>query len=444
MKKIFRYWQILVILILAFVLRFYHYAQFPIAGETADERAWTMIGASLIQTGKPASWSYFGAYEKFNAVLKNTSEPIVSPALDHPPLFALIPGLAQTLKASWDQLPSIKVIRFPLLLLGTLNVYLLYLVAEKLFNQEKLALVASLIYATAPVFVFASRLVMAENLLITWILLSIYLCLTNYKRKYFFLTIIAVLAVLSKFSGIILPTSVFLYALVIKDKKLIIASLLGLVLGILAFFIYGAIYNWQLFLAIFFSQSNRAIGFFTFYNRFFLHPGVVDKLFTDGWLMLGFLASFFLIAFEKDKKYLFIKILFIINLLFIFASVGQQTFHAWYDYVWYPLFVLAITYLFNFIYQTKNDWLFALSYLTLLPLFQIFFLELKFNPSSLITRLILAFSLSPFLIKIFFKDKWGSKIMKFSLLILLIINLIVIVRFSQIQYWETDSFLYYR
>lgn len=444
MKKFVKYLPLVLVLILAFILRFYNYAQFPVSGETADERAWTLIGSSLIQNGKPSSWSYFKAYEEFNAVVQNEVEPIVSPALDHPPLFALIPGLAHSLKASWDQMPSIKVIRLPMVLIGTLNVLLLYLVAQKLFNNKKLALMTALIYASAPIFVFASRLIVAENLLITWMLLSVYLTLTNYKKKYLFLFLLSILSILSKFSGVVIPVALFLYGLKTRDKKTMLAASLGLIGGILAFFIYGAIYNWPLFWAIFSSQSGREIGFFTFYNRFFIHPAVVYKLFTDGWLILGLLASFLLIAIEKNKNFVLIKTLLLTNLLFILASVGQQTFHAWYDYLWYPIFALSIGYLFNLIFKNKNYLLFALSYLLLLPLLQILFLEIKFTPLSLINRLILALSLLPMLVSYFAKLKLNNFLLKVNFVLLIIINIVVILNFSQTLYWETDSFLFYR
>jgi len=102
-------WLIVTILLLGLFLRAYQYAEFPIAGETADEIAWTMQGASLIQEGQPTSWSYFGSYKDF--IYRDNGEgkaPWVRPVLDHPPLFGLIPGFFHTLKSSWDEIPSIN------------------------------------------------------------------------------------------------------------------------------------------------------------------------------------------------------------------------------------------------------------------------------------------------------------------------------------------------
>lgn len=444
MRRFIKQLPLLAILLLALILRLHNFAQFPIAGETSDERAWTMLGASLIQTQRPSSWSYFGAYEKFGAIISNKLEPVVSPALDHPPLFALIPGMAHSMGAGWEQMPSIKRIRFPMIFLGVINVYLLYLVAVKLFKNRKLALLAGLIYASAPVFVFASRLVIAENLLITWMLLVIYVNLTKIRKKYIFLSLLSILAILTKFSGIILPTALFLYGLIQKDKKVLKSAVIGLITGVFLFFLYGAIYNLPLFLEIFFFQSSREIGLFTFHNRFFMHPAVVEKLFIDGWLILGFFASFLFMALEKNKKYFLIKILFLTNLLFILISVGQQTFHAWYDYLWHPLFAISLAYLFNFIYQKLDCLCFVLVYLLLLPVWQTLFLELDFKPSASAYRLIIACSLLPFLAVILNKKKLAGRTMKIIFILFILVNILVIFNFSQIQYWETDSFLYYR
>jgi len=56
------------ILLAAFFLRVWQYYDFPIGGETADESAWTLLGASLIQERVPTSWSYFLPYENYHYV----------------------------------------------------------------------------------------------------------------------------------------------------------------------------------------------------------------------------------------------------------------------------------------------------------------------------------------------------------------------------------------
>ena len=125
------------IIFLGLFLRAYRYPEFPIAGETADETAWTMLGSSIIQVGEPISWSYFGSYK--NYIYKDNGDskaPLVKPVLDHPIIFSLIPGFFHSLKNSWDQIPSMKLIRLPMILIGTANIWLLYLVAQKIFKER--------------------------------------------------------------------------------------------------------------------------------------------------------------------------------------------------------------------------------------------------------------------------------------------------------------------
>ena len=54
-------------------------------------------------------------------------------------------------------------------------------------KEKEIAHLATLIYAIVPTFVLSSRLVVAENLLVTWMLLAIYLIKSSLKRKSLFL-----------------------------------------------------------------------------------------------------------------------------------------------------------------------------------------------------------------------------------------------------------------
>lgn len=356
-------------------MRSYRYYEFPIPGETEDEVAWTMLGASLIQTGRPTSWSWFSAYNDFIVARIPTPNQnddgfyyrLVSPALDHPPLFGLIPGSFQSMKNNWDQVPSIKLIRFPMVILGAINVWLLYFVAQKIFRDKNTAHLVALIYATIPTFVFGSRLVVAENLLITWMLITIYLIKSKLKHQNKLLILISVAAILTKVSGIVIPLGIIAFALHGKKDKLLLSGLAGLCLGIVLYVLYGAVFNLQLFLEVnLIAQSGRDLGLATIINRFFLNPAVVEKIFFDGWLVLGLLAmvAWFLV---KSKHNLIIKIYSILWLGFNAATAGEQTVHAWYDYPLYPLLALAIAWLIGYLVFKKKYWLVWLSWLLVLP-----------------------------------------------------------------------------
>lgn len=433
------------IIVLALFLRFYNYTSFPIGGETADESAWTYLGSSLIQEGQPTSWSYFRPYlDNYIFQQRGDEAPFVRPALDHPPLFALIPGFAHTLKNNWQSTPSIKLIRFPMILIGTLNVVLIFILSSKYFKKKKWVYLTSLIYATVPSFVFASRLVVAENLLVTWTLLALILLRPDkWRFKYVALLLVGVLAVLTKVSGLIIPISIFVYGMSIKDKKISMAGLWGLIGGLILFSLWGAYFNWGLFLDVFLGQSNRPIGWATLHNRFFLHPGVIEKIFFDGWILLGLVAS--VISLYKNKKtFLALNIFVIFNLLFILATSGENTYHGWYDYMLYPLFVVAIVDNIKRIFKKYNYLMFGIFWLVTLPLFRVAGVHGHWyhEVPSLVMRGVMGLGFVPYGLKLIgfkIKDK-QLKILMWSLLFLLIlVNIYVIIVFDFTRYWEMDA-----
>lgn len=143
-----------------------------------------------------------------------------------------------------------------------------------------------------------------------------------------------------------------------------------MIAGIILFSIYGAFFNWRLFIDVLVGQSNRLIGWMTLYNRFFLHPGVIEKIFFDGWIMLGLFAS--AISLYKNKKtFLALNIFIILNLLFILATSGENTYHGWYDYMLYPLFVVAIVDNIKQVFKKYNYLMFGFFWLLTLPLFSV-------------------------------------------------------------------------
>ena len=433
-------WLILTIIFLGLFLRAYRYPQFPIAGETADETAWTMLGASIIQTGKPASWSWFESYDDY-IVINGPNYRLVSPVLDHPPLFGLIPGFFHSLKNSWDQVPSVKLVRLPMILIGTLNVWLLYLVAQKVFKEKKVAQLAAAIYAFAPTFVFSSRLVVAENLLVTWMLLVIYLIKSPLKRRSLFLILVSVAAIFTKVSGLVIPLGIILYGWQNKESGLLKTGLSGLLLGELSYLLYGALLNWQLFLEVNLSQAGRDLGLSTLLNRLFLHPAVVEKIFFDGWLFLGLFAimALFLV---NPKKYLIIKTYLVLWLAFIAATVGEQTLHGWYDYPLYPLLALATAWFLHYLATQKMYWLTWLSWLLLLPTIRLalVFSNQYTEVSNLAMRGMMGLGVLPLGFSLIKKEKLMKKSILLLGLILLIAAIVVVLKINDRSYWEMNQF----
>jgi hypothetical protein len=426
-----------------FLIRVYNYYHFPVFGETADEWAWTMLGASLIQEQTPASWSYFTDYEdKYIYRTDIYNAPIVRPVFDHPPLFSLLPGIAHSLKAHWLDLPSAKLVRFPMIIIGSVNVGLFWLVADKFFNKKKFSLLATVLFITIPTLVFGSRLVVVENLLVTWTILAFYAVLNSDKKWSMKLVfILSLVSILTKVSGLVIPASILGYAFLEKNWKLFKTSLLGLLLGIGLFFVYGAIYDLQLFLKLLSSQSTRDLSFVTLQNRLFIHPVVIRHLLFDGWKILGVFVSIFMLS-NKDKKYLFLNITFLMNLVFILFSVGGTTYHGWYDYLLWPVLIINIVELIKLILE-KNSWLLAgMQWLLLLPLFNLAFFKLNLLNSLSVWSMRTIFSIG-FLPAVFesLNLKKLSKFTYFLILVLLIVtNLFVALTMDATTYWNQAAF----
>lgn len=341
-------------------LRAWQYWAFPVAGETQDEVAWSLLGSSLLQTGQPVSWSYFKGYTVLKIVDQGFGEvKLVAPALDHPPLFSLLPGSILTiLGKSWEAWPSMKVIRFPVVLLSLLNLGLFYywLFRTNLASSGKV--LAALIFTTAPSFVFLSRLVVSENLLVTWVLCIV--IASNVKRRWksWFWGLLLFVLPLTKISGGAIGAAVVGWLWMERDTrgKEFWWALAGLAGGFLGWMVYAAAFDISLFWHVQLQQSQRDTGFLTLFSSQFFAPTLVEKVFSDFWISLGWFAGFAWVAQQVigakiSKTDRLILYLFLAQLAFIALSVGEHTVHGWYRIPFLPLFA----YFFGALWQSIHD-----------------------------------------------------------------------------------------
>ena len=219
---------------------------------------------------------------------------------------------------------------------------------------------------------------------------------------------------------------------------------------------YGTIYNWDLFWLVQTSQAGRDLGLATLQNRFFMHPTIVARTFFDGWVVLGLFAVFSLFAtnLKKNatdlKNFSFLKIFFVVNLMFILATVGERTFHGWYDYVLYPLFCLGLGWLFVEIWEKEKYLLLGLVWILLLPGIRQILVHAGVYEglSNFQLRLIMILGGLPFglnlLKKNFPKTIFNRKLIKLTILGLLLVvflaNISTVFTFNHRDYWESDEF----
>lgn len=384
--------SIIFITLLAFLLRFHNYAQFPSYNATMDERAWTWLGASLLTEGQPTSWSFFHSYEnEYIYQYRGDHAPLVRPALDHPPLFSLIPGFFHLMSGQevYDA-PSQTAIRFPMVLIGTLNVLLFALLAYRL-TDKKTAFLVSLFFASSPLVVASSRMVVADNLLAT-VVLTVLLVFTFQKQRLFFLMLLSALAILFKVQGVFIGAGILLYFFAEKKYKSAWLIAGSIIIAGAIFALYGAFFNWDLFVAIFAEQSQRAIGLTTLIHRFFFYPSMAAELWPTGEKsILLILAVGVVIQKHKDRFFKLLGSILIAYLVVALAAFDETNINGWYEYALFPLLFICTIPVVQFILESAHKaaiWLLWL--LFSLPLLKMWAINLEqLEPFTPLTRKIL-------------------------------------------------------
>jgi 4-amino-4-deoxy-L-arabinose transferase-like glycosyltransferase len=350
------------ITILGGVIRIYNYDQIPAHNWTQDEYAFAWSGMSLIKDHVPTSWSWLKAYGDIPTIdWQEGTYQLVTPWLDHPPLFSLIIGSAAILGGANTFFDcNLTSLRIPSLILGITSIILMYIFSVKLSNT-KIAILTSLIFATNPNTVFLSRVAVSENLIIFLSLLTL-LCFLKYSDSsdsvYLYITaFLAGLPSLAKITGFFLVPVICL--LLIYHKKWrdsAVVFVVGLIL-LSSYFIYGSLYDWELFVRVIQSHANR-------FDSFILFPELIGKtvFFADSWLIFSWLI--FISVFKNNLDQLKSQIIYIpviIYSLILLFSGAQSHFYAWYIIPLFPfLFFASARFLDDFI---KNPNFFSASLL---------------------------------------------------------------------------------
>lgn len=372
-------WFLILLVVLGSGLRLWKIGYFPLIGATQDEVAWTLLGTSLLQLGVPISWSHFAGYQVIETLVQGGNQfPLVKPVLDHPPLFSLIPGLTNTILGGvWNQIPNIRAMRLPMVGLSTLNLglFVYWLRRQKL--PSLWLIVSAVIAATAPSIVFLSRLVVSENLLVTWLLLALILAQIkewNNWQKWLLLLVQFALP-LTKVSGLAIWAGSVAWGWSQEKKQFTRWSLLGGMLGLISALVYFGVYDWRLFLEVQLQQSQRTTGLLTLFSTWLWQEVLVKEVLLDIWNWVGVLGVIILAfawpQFKSERRPVISLVLwlFIAQLAFYLISVGEHTFHGWYKIPFWPLWSFAIGWLVWQIYLQKN--IFLAVWLGLISLAQI-------------------------------------------------------------------------
>lgn len=335
--------------LLAYHLRLQQFYSFPPVGDTEDEVKYAFNGLSLIQKGVPESWSWWDDYGQFETLhIRNSEYRMVKPYFDDPPGFALLQG-AYAISKGMDTYEKVEAgaLRWPMLKLGALNVFLLFLLVF-LVSGFWPALLAGLIYATVPSFVLGSRLPLAENFLVTLTLTSLLLLLwylkKNSKLILILCSLVAGMAVLVKQTGIFIPIAVVLLLWASKKNKAAITSGIFGLFFLILWYGYGYYYNWNLFIHLQGLFSGRELNLPKMIMHFFDTFRISEKMMsTDGWIIWGWISLiiFSLWRTSKEKLSRLIPIIAVGSYLVLFAIMSGHL-KGWYRFPFYPFLAWAM------------------------------------------------------------------------------------------------------
>lgn len=335
----------LVILFLGFWLRSSNLSTVPRHGATFDEFAWTWQGINLIQKGVPVSWSPHPQYKhKQHLIYQGAAFWIVSPYLEHPPLFGLTSGAFALASGVTDMYHvTLEKIRPLALILGTFSIFMVFVFCRELYGT-KIALIASLLYATIPTMVVGSRIVQNENFLIPFWLLSLYLTAIYLKTEKKWLMILAglIAGLLSLAKAPWLVVGFSLSMILVYKEKWKDAFTIGLItVGLFSLFIfYGIHYDKELFFSLWKLQLERYNISFSGIFSIFTNPLLIEGKYLDGWILFGWFSM--LLIFNNFKKNFLILIPFICYFVLYVFAIPNEPGHGWYRYPFYPFMIISI------------------------------------------------------------------------------------------------------
>ena len=349
------------ITLLGLILRVFNLTAAPLFLDNLDELQFAWAGMNLILHGDAYTWSFFAAYPNPTKIhIFGETLPMVHQWMDHPPLYSLLVGGWVVLLGArhLDQVTAVQVRVIPILASSS-TVLLTGLFARPILGRWP-ALIAAALLATAPAAVLLGRQSEPESVQAVLLLLALMACwhLTQgTARRRLWLIVACVSALLApgmKISGVGVG-GIALGILLAERQFRAFAWVLGATIaGVLVYPLYGALVNWNLFLAIVFSQDLNRQNVLTVFN-FIAAPVGVNRPLHDGWWLLGWLGLL-LLAVVGERR---VGVLAVVSerprhgwflvwpaaaytlVILILAGTAQTAAYGWYRIIIYPEVYLA-------------------------------------------------------------------------------------------------------
>jgi hypothetical protein len=331
---------VLCLTVVAAILRFHDYTVAPPPALDGDEMAWTWAGQSLIEDGRPTSWTSLPGYS--HVTYQKTTlgvVPIVTPWLDEPPVFALLEGGTALLAGETTrQEANVSAARIPVILLSLISLVLAALLLTRLFGPG-IALLGTALLSVSPAITEASRTVESEALLTPLLLGTILLC-HHIERGRFGRIAVAALLTVCFIAPLVKPTGLVCAFVAVgllwsSGRRRLAAAAIGAgALAVVAFALYGALFDWHQFITIIGTNGSRVSGFLNAYS--FITSAIPaiagpnplnDVIWLIGWLGIGYIV---LGQREDAKRYLAWPCLAYVIVMVAAASPSLASAAAWY------------------------------------------------------------------------------------------------------------------
>lgn len=430
MSKKIVYLLLGIILIVGLVLRNHNLTVWPREGATFDEYAWTFLGMSILEKGIPTSWSPHQAYEnKVHYVNpRGASFFLVTPYLEHPPLFGLVAGGFAKLVGirSFDDV-TISAIRPLALLLGGVSIIAVFLFGTSVFGSP-IGVLSAGIYAIMPTVVVGGRLLQNENFFIPFFLFTLTSAheYTKRKRKWLLIMtyIFCFLLPLAKMPWIAVNAAIIGIFLYKKMYREAIGIVITSILSVGSFLIYGLALDAPLFINLWKLQLARYDMTYTSVFQMITNPIVTDRLFLDGWIYAGWVAIVLVLA--SPLKVAFPLVIGFLSYLFVYVfAIPSEPGHGWYRYPFYPFLAVALAWMLKS-YGRKNYLVPALFFLlVILSMLGVTWLP-AFGFSYPVYRIVIGvigLSVLPILIS----TKYTERISKIMTILLCVITLLLTI-----------------
>lgn len=301
-------WVVVALIVVGIGFRLVDYDVMPDWRDNSDEQLAAWNGYSLLENGQPRSWTLWPAEYGGLVPMEVTQYfgrtfHVISPYFEHPPLLHLLVGAAGHLGGAREY-REVRVgdIRLVPIGLAALNLLLMVLIGRRIerrrIDQGGMGpYLGALLYAVLPWIVIQTRVVKEEALLTTLSLACIWFFLrfreSRVTRDLVIASVLAGLATLTKVPGFVFVIA--LSMLVLREagpRKMALTVAIAVPLSALLL-VYGAVYDWQLFLLTQRIQTSRMVHF-NIFLRFFDDGLINHNVVGRGWLLflwLGTMAS---------------------------------------------------------------------------------------------------------------------------------------------------------